>query len=245
MKKKHKTKTVQKKQSSHSKKNREKKRVTHRSTVKKSSSNHKKKSTKTGKKKSNPKSRKVPRKNSKKKWRKLPSLVKDILFATVFTFIVFILISIYFVSVDQVKGSSMSPTLKNGNRVLVSKRTTIRRFDVIAFKEGKEISFRRVIGLPGENIKYADDYLTVNGQPVDEKFLVDQINEAGKSGQVYTQSASAENGFQIDEIPKDSYLVLGDNRPNSTDSRQYGLISKDQIKGKSSLILSPFGRVDE
>ncbi|MDT2848861.1 signal peptidase I [Vagococcus carniphilus] len=237
LKKKHKTKTVQKKQSSHSKKNREKKKIRHKSSAK---GNKKKRVSK-----SSPKSKKKHKKTTKRKIKKIPSLVKDIFFATIVTLLVSLLIGIYFVSINQVKGSSMSPTMKNGNWILVSKKATIRRFDVIAFKEGKDISFRRVIGLPDENIKYADDYLTVNGQPVDEKFLVDQINEAGKSGQVYTQSASAENGFQIDKIPKDSYLVLGDNRPNSTDSRQYGLISKNQIKGKSSLILSPFGRVDE
>ena len=176
----------------------------------------------------------------RKKYRKLKNLVFDILLGISISLFLFLLVGRIFFSIHKVDDNSMYPLLKKENKMIVRRgKTKINRFDIIAFKNGSKIEFRRVIGLPKERVKYEDDYLTINDELVDEKFIIDQINEYGKKSEVYTRSKQGENGFQMNEIPRNYYLVLGDNRPNATDSRQYGLVSKDKIIGKSSLMLSP------
>ena len=81
---------------------------------------------------------------------------------------------------------------------------------------------KRVVGLPGDYIEYKDNYLYVNGVKYKESFINDVITE---------DFNLKELGY--DKIPDGMYLVLGDNRENSRDSRNYGLIKKDQIIGKT------------
>ena len=88
---------------------------------------------------------------------------------------------------------------------------------------------KRVIGLPGDKIEYKDNVLYVNGEKIKEDFLNKNIK---------TENFSlASLGYQ--KIPKDMYLVLGDNREDSLDSREIGLIKKKDILGKVSLKIWP------
>ncbi|HCM88372.1 MULTISPECIES: signal peptidase I [Vagococcus] len=200
-----------------------------------SNSKHNKKKHRKGKKSTK---RKVQLK--RKKYRKINPLVFDILIGIFTTLILFFIVGSFFFSIDKVRDNSMYPLMRNGDKAFISKNTkSINRFDIVAFESGNHIEYRRVIGLPGEMVKYADDYLTIDDQKIDEKFIMDQINEYGKKGEIYTQSHQGENGFQTKKIPKDFYLVLGDNRPYATDSRQYGLIAADRMKGKVNYLLFP------
>ena len=138
----------------------------------------------------------------------------------------------------QVRGSSMYPTLSNGNmgvsNLLGYSMDGIRRFDiVIIYVEDKnEYLVKRCVGLPGETIAYKDEVLYVNGEAVDEPFFDEE----------YVNSYS--NGFtdDVDEITlgADEYFCVGDNRPHSTDSRYYGPFRKDQIVSKGVFIFFPF-----
>lgn len=134
----------------------------------------------------------------------------------------------------------MVPTLREGDKVLIQKKTTFRRFDIVAYTVGDgEPQIRRIIGLPGETIRYTQDTLFVNEQPVDEKFLVDEINESQKNGRDYTEDFEQ----QPIVIPEGYYFVLGDNRPYATDSRHYGLVAEKRFLGKVTTQLFPFNEI--
>ena len=142
-----------------------------------------------------------------------------------------IIIVIYIVGLQQVVGPSMKPTLNNGNILLLNKFIyhfkEPKRNDIIAFSyEDTKFLIKRVIGLPGENVEYNNNVLYINGEPFMEKIVDDMVTE---------DFALKEMGY--DTIPKDMYLVLGDNRGDSLDSRSFGLISKKDIIGK------PFSKI--
>lgn len=146
-----------------------------------------------------------------------------------------------------VSGDSMHPTFKDREKVIVSKISKslnhIDNGDVIVFKEDEDRDFiKRLIGKPGDTVEYKGDQLYVNGKKVSEPYL--DYNKKHKVGDYLTGSfkASDLNGSNgKTKIPKDKYLVLGDNRQNSMDSRapQVGLIDKDQIIGKVVLRFWP------
>ena len=96
---------------------------------------------------------------------------------------------------------------------------------------GKESYIKRVIGLPGEHIEYKDNTLYVDGKKVKENFKHEKtedfnIKELGS-----------------DTVPEGSYLVLGDNRENSLDSRELGFMKEEQLLGRTNLIILPFDRI--
>ncbi|GAF66936.1 signal peptidase I [Bacillus sp. TS-2] len=149
--------------------------------------------------------------------------------------IVFIIRTFLFTSYE-VRGESMLPTAHDGERFIVNKVgydfLSPKRFDMIVFHANEQDDYiKRVIGLPGEEIMYRDDTLFVNGKPVEEPFLEERKNEFSRT---YT------NDFMYQGvIPENHVFVLGDNRPNSTDSRRIGPVNQDQIVGKVDLRFWP------
>lgn len=139
-----------------------------------------------------------------------------------------------------VKGSSMFPTFKEDERVYVNKLSKImnnyKTKDIIVFHEDKNDDYiKRVIGTPNDKVVYKQDTLYVNGKQIDEPYL--SSNRENKLAEYLTDDFSVKDikGSKGQAtIPKDKYLVLGDNRENSKDSRseEVGLIDKKQIVGK-------------
>lgn len=144
-----------------------------------------------------------------------------------------------FYSVKQVSGYGMMPSLRNKDVLVVQRRSELNRFDMVLLNNGLEEGFRRIIGLPGEKIRYQDDTLLIDEQPVDEKFIVDKINEYQAKGKNFTANVTLGEIVTEAKIPDGHYLVLGDNRPYTTDSRDYGLIKKSEIAGKVVLRIFP------
>ena len=150
---------------------------------------------------------------------------------TVVAVLVFIM---YIATLQQIVGSSMSPTYESREVVILNKLHyrlfSIKRFDIISFEyDSTKYLIKRVIGLPGDTIEYKDNVLYVNGEEIEEEYLSKDIN---------TENFSlASLGY--DKIPEDMYLVLGDNREDSLDSREIGLITKKDILGKVSLKIWP------
>lgn len=140
--------------------------------------------------------------------------------------------SFVFISV-MVDGSSMSPTLSNGDKAITDglfyKMGGIDRFDIVIVEHKKynEKLVKRVVGLPGETIEYIDSVLYVNGEKIEEDFL--------PFGTV-TETMYG-NDIKV-TLGKDEYYVLGDNRENSSDSRLFGAIKKSQIKGRGILLFA-------
>ena len=89
---------------------------------------------------------------------------------------------------------------------------------------------KRVVGLPGETIKYESGQLYVNGEPVEENFISDDVKK-----QTVTRYG---NDIPEIKLKDDEYYVLGDNRGNSTDSRYFGAIKKSQIKGVGMMLFA-------
>lgn len=151
------------------------------------------------------------------------------------------LMSRFVVGQVEVDGPSMNDTLQDHDRVLINKLKyrvkTLDRYDVVVFKyayDTKTDYIKRVIGLPGETVRIDKD-----GQIfVDEKLLQENYGK-----EVIDFPGLAEEGITLG---KDEYFVLGDNRNNSSDSRDpdVGSVSKNQIKGNVWLRLRPhFGLV--
>lgn len=142
--------------------------------------------------------------------------------------IVVVLIRTFIITPVRVSGSSMFPTLKNNEILLLKKYDkNYKRFDVVVVDYYNDRLIKRVIGLPGDKIKFENNKLYVNGKYVEEKFKRN------------TRTSDFEyNG----KIPEGYYFIMGDNRGNSTDSRIIGPVKKSSIKGKIAIRLFPFNK---
>ncbi|MGI6330119.1 MAG: signal peptidase I [Bacilli bacterium] len=144
-----------------------------------------------------------------------------------------ILIRIFVLVPIEVVGTSMEPNLKNGDIILMDKVAynyfKLKRFDVIVseYDSPKHI-VKRIIGLPGDKIRYIDNKLYINEKEVEEKF--------NKYGVIEDYSLKE---LDYEKIPEDMYFVIGDNREDSVDSRSFGLIHKEEIEGKPFLVIWP------
>jgi signal peptidase I len=151
---------------------------------------------------------------------------------------IFLVIYIFLFRPFQVSGDSMYPTFKNGEYILTNliavKTNGIQRGDVIVFiapPDHEKDFIKRVIGLPGETIELKGGYVYINGKRLDESaYLSSDVKTYGgaflKDNQPYT-------------IPQDNYIVMGDNRPFSSDSREWGLLKANAIIGKSFFVYWP------
>ena len=162
--------------------------------------------------------------------------------------VIVVLIRAFIVTPVTVVGSSMYPNLKDGEILLLSKvgykLKDIERFDVVVIKEDDWI-IKRIIGLPGDNVYYKDNELYINDKLVEDKnangitgdFDLNSIWEAG------INEGKKDFDESFDKIPEGYYLVLGDNRGISKDSRDVGLINKNKIKGKAIFRFWPLNKI--
>ena len=144
-------------------------------------------------------------------------------------------IKAFIVTPIKVNGESMYPTLEEGDIMILNKTTYYfnepKRFDIVVVNMPDEYLIKRVIGLPGEHIEYIDNTLYVDGEKVEENF------EHGKTEDFNIEELGS------DTVPENSYLVMGDNRENSLDSRELGFMKEEQLLGRTSLIILPFDRI--
>src|SRR5699024_6570791 len=147
-----------------------------------------------------------------------------------------------------VDGSSMLPTLYDRDKMIVNKLDyhfkDPERFDIIVFHASEDRDFiKRIIGLPGEHVEVRNRVLYTDGEKVLEPFLAESDEKNTDSDVTIYENFTLEElpaGYQT--IPEHKYLVLDDNRNNSTDSLVIGLISKSQIVGKTDIIIWPISR---
>lgn len=156
-------------------------------------------------------------------------LVKSILIAII---VAIIIIAFIFQTVS-VDGSSMYPTLRNNDRLIIEKVTYYfqkpKSMDIIVMKNPRNNSERyikRIIAVEGDKIEIYNNKVYINGSLKDEPYLFEnRINDFGEI-----------------TVPKNTVFVLGDNRNNSTDSRILGPINLKLIVGKAFIRLLPFNK---
>lgn len=150
--------------------------------------------------------------------------------------IIFVVVTIrtFIATPVRVNGVSMYPYLKDGEILILNKMDKkYNRYDIVVANAANTKVIKRVIGLPGENIEYKDCKLYINGEEK-EDFVSECI----------TDNFSLEDLYGYAIIPEGYYFVMGDNRKESSDSRDYriGLIKTNQIQGKAIFRLTPFSR---
>jgi signal peptidase I len=136
-----------------------------------------------------------------------------------------------------IPSESMYPTLHVHDRVLVNKLSYklhgLHRGDVVVFKRPpgepdvaiKDL-IKRVIGLPGDKVEFANGEVFVNGEQLIEPYLDSQKSTIGRSSEPIV-------------VPEGQVLVLGDNRKNSMDGRFFGTFDQDLIVGRAFVIVWP------
>lgn len=155
--------------------------------------------------------------------------------ALLIAFILAALVRYFLFAPIVVDGKSMMPTLHNGDRLIINKVAynigKPHRFDIIVFHATPTKDFiKRVIGLPGDHIKYRHDTLYVNGKPIPEPYLK-SLKEKTKGNLTYNFSTT---------VPKGDLFVMGDNRRRSEDSRIIGPVPINKVVGKVVLQFWPF-----
>jgi len=114
---------------------------------------------------------------------------------------------------------------------------TLQRGDVVVFKYPEEPDrdfIKRVIGLPGETVELRNKKVFVNDKPLDEPYI-HFLTPPSNDYQEVT-SADVRERFGPVTVPADRYFVMGDNRDNSQDSRYWGFLPRDYVKGKALMI---------
>ena len=141
-----------------------------------------------------------------------------------------VLVATLVLPVLQIEGTSMEPSLANGDIVLLTKSTRFSHGDLCGFTWNNKLLIKRVVGLPGDWIEIdTDGTVYRNGDKADEPYV--------------QQSALGECDLQFPyQVPQEQYFVLGDMRENSIDSRNtlIGCVEKDQIVGKVFFRIWPF-----
>ena len=132
----------------------------------------------------------------------------------------------------------MINTLNDGDVLILNKLKyrlgEIERGDIISLKYADtKYLIKRVIGLPGDSISIKNNKIYINGELYVEDYLEEDL--------VYDDFELSSLGYE--EIPEGMYFVLGDNRENSLDSREIGLVKEEDIIGKVSLRIWPLNKL--
>lgn len=144
------------------------------------------------------------------------------------------LVAAFFVRTPPVTGPSMEPHINSGEYVLIN--TLAYRFappqrgDIVAFRhvaDTPELYIKRIIGLPGDRIRIDAGVVLLNGRVLDEPYL--RFRDARSVPEV--------------TVPAHSVYVLGDNRPNSEDSRAFGPVPETDLTGKALAGIWPLANV--
>lgn len=171
-------------------------------------------------------------------WTKWPLWLKVLITSTLGLFFsLFLFLSVgffsylFFIRPVQMNGNAMAPNFNNGtyliSNVVRPSNIAVNRGDVIIFKSpiNSDLeSIKRVIGMPGETVEIKSGEIYINGQKLDEsKYLSSDVKTYGGAFLIEEQ---------VINIPTGQYFMLGDNRSDSIDSRDWGLISQENIISK-------------
>jgi signal peptidase I len=170
------------------------------------------------------------RKNFESRYR----LVREIIETIALTILMFLVIR-FAVQNFRVDGMSMEPTLHDGEFILVNKAAYLfnppQRGDVIVFEYPRDTQvdyIKRIIAIPGDTISVVGTKVTVDGVTLNEPY-VNQADNSNPFGNIINR-----------HVPPGDYFVMGDNRGNSSDSRDWGFVPRQDIIGEATFVYYPF-----
>ena len=178
--------------------------------------------------------------------------IVELVGVVVVAILVAVLLRTFVVATYSIPSGSMEPTLQIGDRILVDKLSYhlhgVDRGNIVVFSTpptencaGPPVSdlVKRVIGLPGETISLADGNVYINGHLLPEPFLPPNLRDDTYPGPS-TAPYALHHAFRI---PAGEVYVMGDNRPESCDSRYWGPIRESTIVGKVDMRIWPLSRI--
>lgn len=181
-----------------------------------------------------------------RKGKKQKSQVREWTEAIVLAFLIAMVIRTFIVQAFKIPSSSMVPTLRVGDHILVWKfvygikiplvdeKLFVRcpdRGDIIVFvypKDKTKDFIKRVIALPGEKIQIANNQIFINERPIEDPW--------GYHARGGVNRGSVRDNYGPEIVPPDSLFVMGDNRDNSQDSRYWGFVDLNAVKGEAFVI---------
>src|SRR3989344_333826 len=173
--------------------------------------------------------------------KKVIEFVMDILETVVFVCSLFIVSYLFLIAPNQVKGASMEPTFDSGDYILTSKISYKfshpKKGDIIVFAslKNKDIDYiKRIIGIPGDRIVIKDNEVYLNGNLIKEDYI--------SAKTTIFESGFMKNNVEV-TVPEDYLYVTGDNRPRSSDSRDFGFIPTTNVIGKVNYRYFPFNKM--
>jgi signal peptidase I len=178
-----------------------------------------------------------------RKKNRLLHAILDIMEMFMISSLVFALVYVFIGQLMEVSGNSMYPTYLDQEKIIAEKVSMkfkeMKRGEVVIFQnpqiKERHLLIKRVIGLPGEVFKISGGSVYIDGSKLDEPYLESN-----------TLTNKIENGLVKENVDytvsENSYILLGDNRRQSTDSRYFGEVSKDNIIGRAFLVYYPIQR---
>lgn len=161
---------------------------------------------------------------------KFARVFRNTLYSLIVVAAISILVVTLWLPVFQIYGSSMSPTLNEGQIVVAMKGSEIKQGDLVAFYFGNKLLIKRIIAGPSDTvIIHEDGTVFVNGKELDEPYIIEKA----------LGECDIEFPYQV---PEARYFLLGDQRKISIDSRSdvIGCVSAEQIAGKVVFVAWPF-----
>ena len=169
------------------------------------------------------------------------AVIFDFLQTIVLAAAMFVIIYLFVGQPHIVKGASMEPAFLNSDYILTEKVSykfnQPERGDIIVFEAPNRQNadyIKRVVGLPGETVMVKEGSVYVNGELLNESYEPNNTDPA----------QFMKEGKEI-VVPEDTYIVMGDNRPHSSDSREFGPVSIESIIGRAIIRYWPFGRITQ
>jgi signal peptidase I len=158
------------------------------------------------------------------------SALRELVETVLFTLLIYALVRTFLFENYRVVGRSMDPTLEDNQFLVVSKLGyrlhDPQRGDIIVFRDphdGTRKLIKRLVGLPGDTLEIRQGQVVANGQVLEELYI----------------QYPGQYSIPPTLIPNDQYYVLGDNRNNSSDSHNWGTLSRQEIVGKAWLTYWP------
>ncbi len=163
---------------------------------------------------------------------KYRSVMKSTLYTLITVAAIAVLVATLWLPVLQIYGSSMAPTLQDGEIIFTIKTSKFERGDIAAFYYNNKILVKRVIAGPGEWVNIdGDGTVYINGSAISEPYL--------------TEKAFGDTNIELPyQVPDGKYFVMGDHRATSADSRNtaVGCVDKEQLVGKILFRVWPLDR---